>query len=509
MKAIVKWRPRHRSGRCPAILRGVQRRAPNVPGLQIFDRYAAFVDIDALKEFSTRPLRKSVRVNTLKCSVEAFRAHAEAEGWRLEPVPWCREGFFVDRENRERALGRDLLHLLGHFYMQEAASMLPPALLDPQADEPVLDMSAAPGSKTTQMAARMVGRGVVVASDVQENRIWTLITGLYRSGVTNAVVVKKVGQWYGKHMTERFDRVLVDAPCTAQGTARKDSDALRYCGLENVAKMARLQAELLEAGIHAAKVGGRIVYSTCTLTPEENEGVVVSMLNKFCDQLEVVDPDIALREEASAWNAGRAIEDSHRVQTSLCPNPKSLFPFLRLWPQTFDTEGFFCAVLRKTAPTRASLPMEPIDRQEEGVPPSRQREISKVLEERYGTSFLDEGDVLIERGEQILVTTEDAWNFMLPTRDFAAGLPFAKRLADGRMRISHEIVTLRGNRATRGVVDLADDRLADLLGGKDIGCDADAYGDVILRHGGLAIGRGLAKNGALKNNLPREVIQRS
>src|SRR3989344_2072343 len=90
-----------------------------------FDRYAAFTDVELLKKFSEKPLRKCLRVNTRKLTVEAFRAYAKEKGWKIEQVPWCAEGFFIDRENREEALGKDLLHILGITYMQEASSMLP------------------------------------------------------------------------------------------------------------------------------------------------------------------------------------------------------------------------------------------------------------------------------------------------------------------------------------------------------------------------------------------------
>ena len=268
-----------------------------------FDRYAPFTDLAALNASSAKPLRKSIRVNTLKCTVEEVKAWAKGKNWTLEPVPWCSEGFYIDRVDREEALGKDLLHLFGCFYMQEAASMLPVALLDPKPGEVILDMSAAPGSKTTQIAAKMGspspfgggdrgggGKGVLIANDVQEKRIWSLITNLQRSGVMNEVVTRKVGQWFAGNMTERFDRVLCDAPCTAQGTVRKDTDSLDYCSMDNIGKMAKLQRELLESAVHACKVGGRIVYSTCTLTPEENEEVVLSILNKFSTQLVLVDP---------------------------------------------------------------------------------------------------------------------------------------------------------------------------------------------------------------------------
>src|SRR5262249_40092031 len=142
--------------------------------------------------------------------------------------------------DRTVALGRDVLHQTGGFYMQEAASMLPPQLLGIQPGHEVLDMSAAPGSKTTQAAGLQNGHGVIVANDVQEKRLWTLKSALHRLGATNVVVTKKVGQWFARHMTERFDRVICDAPCTAQGTVRKDSDALRYCSIESIEKMSRL-----------------------------------------------------------------------------------------------------------------------------------------------------------------------------------------------------------------------------------------------------------------------------
>jgi 16S rRNA (cytosine1407-C5)-methyltransferase len=202
--------------------------------------------------------------------------------------------------------------------------MLPVALLDPQPGETILDMSAAPGSKTTQVAAMMQNTGVVICNDVQEKRLWTLKTALHRCGVINAIVTKKVGQWFMKNMTERFDRVLCDAPCTAQGTSRKDSDALNFCSIENIGKMARLQRELLEAAVHACKVGGRIVYSTCTLTPEENEDIVRSILNKFSAQLEIVDPRTALPQAALE----QAVDDSIRVSGD------SGLPCVRLWPQS-------------------------------------------------------------------------------------------------------------------------------------------------------------------------------
>jgi len=468
-----------------------------------FDRYADWTDLKQLMEFSSMPLRKSMRVNTLKSSVEEFRSWANAQEWQLQQVPWCEQAFFVDRDpstgsGRRTALGKDLLHLMGHTYMQEAASMLPPALLEAKPFETILDMSAAPGSKTTQVAAMLNNSGVIIANDVQEKRLWTLKNALYRLGVTNVIVTKKVGQWFSKQMSERFDRVLCDAPCTAQGTSRKDSDALMYCSMANIGKMAKLQRELLESAIHAAKIGGRIVYSTCTLTPEENEEVVAAMLTRFPDALEVINPlgDIL----------AQAVLDSQIVQKSLNMKP---FPAYRLWPQIYDTEGFFCAVFVKHRSTRNKERFESVRFQESMLPDGRARDIGAQLKHIYGTTFMEGGDVMFERADQLMLTNGPVSKFHLQVQDYSLGLPFGKRLKNGQIRLDHEIVSLRGNTATKNILDLNQVQYDLLMDGKDTDSPVELDGDVILRFKNIVIGLGLARDGLLKNRLPRWVVQKS
>jgi 16S rRNA (cytosine1407-C5)-methyltransferase len=548
--------------------------------LYSLDRYAPFTDLHALKEASGTPLRKSVRVNSLKSSIEAFKKWAEEKKWKLEEVPWCREGFFVEthgvtpsspavsapsihsshaRSTRDDtagriegrddtvAFGRDLLHQLGHTYIQEAASMLPVALLDPQPGEIILDLCAAPGSKTTQIAGKMGGvtpsaavpsldtsldkldstrddtgrrciegqRGVIVANDTQEKRLWVLKAALHRSGVTNVIVTKKEGEWFGKHMTERFDRVLVDAPCSAQGILRKDPGAAVFSHPKKIEKFASIQRRLLEAGIHAANVGGRIVYSTCTLTPEENEMIVLEMLEKFAGRVETVNHE-ALGVRCQVL--GKAAEDSSKVQkhllSSLKPKTYHLKPSLRLWPQTYDTEGFFCAVLQKIAPTREAVPMETTPFLERKLSENEVQKIRLSLEEQFGTSFLAESDSLFERGNLILLTNGDVANFPLPLRDYSLGLPFALRLRsgqaaglkDGTFRITNDLAIFRGNLATKHTKEITDRELALLLQGKDIPCEAELTGDHILLSKNVPIGLGRAGGGILRNRLDRAIL---
>lgn len=500
----------HRADNVMKGMTNVQQKTYTRVVMHPFDRYTPFTDVALLKAWSEKPLRKSIRVNTLKCSVDDFKDWAKKQGWELQAVPWCTEGFFVERENRERALGRDLRHLLGHFYMQEAASMLPVTLLDPQPGEIVLDLCAAPGSKTTQIADALQGRGVIVANDMQEKRLRTLVSALYRSGALNVVVTRKVGQWFAKHMTERFDRVLCDAPCTAQGTARKDPSALSYCSPSSIAANARLQRELLEAAIHAVKIGGRVVYSTCTLTPEENEEVVRSLLNKYCDQIKPL--AIGMNQNIEKAKLSRAEEDSRRVQAWLNAEQEDgqgnpTFPAYRLWPHTEDTEGFFCAVIEKTERTREPLSVENVRRTMEALKERELRPLKEIFSEIFGSDFLHEGETLLRGTNQLFLATRDAVDFPLPVSEYACGIPYAKDLKDGRFRVTNDCVQLRGREARTAKMMLGDEELEDVLKGQDIACDASLHGDTVLQWKEIPIGISLAKEGKLLNRLPRWVVR--
>ncbi len=468
-------------------------------------------DLGALIESSGNPLRKSMRVNTLKCTTDEFKAWAKAKEWMIESVPWCKEGFFVDRVNRDEALGKDLMHVLGYVYMQEAASMLPVVLLDPKPGDKVLDMSAAPGSKTTQIGAAMQGRGVLIASDVQEKRLWALLTNLQRCGVSDVLVTRKVGQWFAGNMTETFDRVLCDAPCTAQGTVRKDSSALEYCSIDNIGKMARLQRELLEAAVHATKVGGRIVYSTCTLTPEENEAVVASILAKFPGRLKVLDP------KELGLDLKQGVADSIKAQYFLKGQGSTLneeLPCVRLWPQTYDTEGFFSVAIEKTSSTRAQKYIEEPHRYEI-ISKAKVAEMADRLVDWYGYSFIGEHEALITQRDQICIIPQEALEFRLPMMPYFTGLPFGKFTDHGLPRLSHEIATLRGNLATKQILKLADADLKSAMKGVNITSvgSGNDDGDVMLAFQENALGRpiifgrGMLKNGIVLNRLPRDMVR--
>ncbi|MBT5237595.1 NOL1/NOP2/sun family putative RNA methylase [Candidatus Peregrinibacteria bacterium] len=469
-----------------------------------FDRYSAYTDVAALKEFSGRPLRKCMRVNTSKLSIADFEKHAKEQKWNLQPVPWCKEGFFVDRKDRSVPLGKDLLHVLGYTYMQEASSMLPVAMLDPRPGEKILDMAAAPGSKSTQIVARLRGKGFVVCNDMQEMRLKTLREALRRLSCITALVTKRKGQWFGKHMVGRFDKVLIDAPCTGQGTVRKDKSALQYCSLDSIGKNAKLQRELIESAVHATKIGGRIVYSTCTLTPEENEEVVLSILRKYPEQLEAVDPR-TIPLEGREWNMDKAIEDSMLMQKDLSDYTSDQ-PMLRIWPQTYDSEGFFCAVLKKIGPTAEPLMTDLVKPREEIIPRSREKQISNYLVDHFGMDPIGEDEMLVEHDGRYLLTSKAIFNFKLPTPNVGLGLPFGKKIASDPVLLDHDFLTLRGSSATKHIIELTDEEWKEVISGKDIACSEELFGHIAFKYNGICVGRGRAKNGKCKNQLPRWMI---
>ncbi|HII71867.1 TPA: RsmB/NOP family class I SAM-dependent RNA methyltransferase [Candidatus Woesearchaeota archaeon] len=298
------------------------------------DRYSKLTDIDEFRRYSLSFLRKSIRINTLKISVPDLKARLEPD-WVLTQVPWCKEGFWIDHkgegEEKRRDIGNLLEHQLGYIYVQEAASMLPPLVLDPQPGEKVLDMCAAPGSKTTQIAQYMGNKGIIVANDILGTRLASLAVNVQRCGITN-VMTTQIHNW--RRIPDTFDRILVDAPCSGTGTIRKSLKTINMWNPNLGKRMASTQKSLISAGFDMLRPGGTMVYSTCTLEPHEDEGVINFLLDKHPEaRLQDIKLDIR-RSPAVTEFEGETYND----EVNRC---------LRIWPQDNDTEGFFVAKIRK------------------------------------------------------------------------------------------------------------------------------------------------------------------
>jgi len=324
---------------------------------------------DEFMDYSFRYIRKCIRVNTLKTDVATIRDRLSAQGWLLTPVPWCEEGFFIEghKDVHRFDIGNLVEHDLGYFYVQEAASMLPPVVLfsderskkrvaktqkndadlsvsSPTTEMPyaVLDLCAAPGSKTSQMAQYMHNEGLLIANDVDVSRLRPLALNLQRMGITNALVTLNAFQKSKQSTKPRnpfgdepfFDKILVDAPCSGTGTIRRSFKMLDMYSAGFVRRLVAIQRALIVNAFNLLKPGGVMVYSTCSQEPAENEGVVSYLLEKF-SEAELLDITLSIvRSEPIMEFDGQVMH----------PEVKKC---LRIYPQDNNSEGFFVAKIRK------------------------------------------------------------------------------------------------------------------------------------------------------------------
>ncbi|KNZ69233.1 Fmu (Sun) domain-containing protein [Thermincola ferriacetica] len=236
----------------------------------------------------TEPRTAGLRANTLKISPEALQ---ELLPFLQERVSWCRDGFYY---NEEEVRPAKLPHYYaGLYYIQEPSAMLPAELLQVQPGERVLDLCAAPGGKSLQLAAHLGKAGLLVVNDPHPQRAKVLLKNIERYGVTNAVVLSETPQRLAHIFADFFDKILVDAPCSGEGMFRKEPEMAKNWSEAEVAKYAKWQAAILEHIPQMLRPGGEVVYSTCTFSREENEQQVLRFLGAF--------PDFELLEMRRLW----------------------------------------------------------------------------------------------------------------------------------------------------------------------------------------------------------------
>ena len=280
----------------------------------------------------------SIRCNTLKISVEDLLKRLKAYGWKVrQPFKEFPEVMIIDSKLMPGEIGNAKEHLLGYYYVQEISSMLPMLVLKPEAGDFVLDLCASPGSKTTQAAAMMENDGTIIANEISMGRIGILNSNLERCGVMNAIVTRKEGvalcERFLKKSQFKFDKILVDAPCSGEGTLRKSPKTFQMWNIHMIKKIASTQRRLAEAAVKLLKVGGTMIYSTCTLAPEEDEMIVDHLIKNFDVEMEQVKLPLKFRCGVCEWE-GKELSG----EVKKC---------LRLYPQDNNTDGFFVSKIIK------------------------------------------------------------------------------------------------------------------------------------------------------------------
>ena len=474
--------------------------------LSRFETLLTEVEFQKLQEEVKRPLLPSIRINPLKASASSLDEWAQSYHWQVSTIPFCPSGFWVD-DSAGTAVSQTLEHRLGHYYIQEAASMLPPELftVDPTDPGLTLDMAASPGGKTTHLVARGLDRGLVLANDSSQGRIPALRIVLQNWGAVNTAISQFPGERFGPWFPEVFDRVLLDAPCSMQGLRVSESHILRPVTEKESSSLAKRQTSLLASALQAVKVGGQVVYSTCTLLPDEDEGVIDAVLSRFGNKIEIQKVHMPTQTDLSGVTHNGNIEYIPEVAGSL-----------RLWPHRLGTAGFFACLLRKIEPL--DLPSAP--------PPSRPLEkvgFTSVLDSKpISQAFQDfyEFDLATVKEEYSLVFMKRYEKmFAFPRRiaeDFAelplesAGMLLGE-VIDNAIIPSHDWVCRFGEQFKKNKIVLSESQFTAWVHGEDcldIKLEEAQKGEtvVVCSPTGLVLGRGKILKDRLKNLLPRRLV---
>ncbi len=451
-------------------------------------------------EACKKPLRKCIRVNTLKISVEKWKHEMDKQQWKYEEIEWCPEGFFIDRPQEDRIpLGKTLPHALGCMYSQEASSMLPAEILctsfpEGYQQKKILDLAAAPGSKSTQIASKMRGDGLLLANELSGSRIKGLFSNLERCGVVNSILTHYDGSMLCAKFPEIFDGILLDAPCTGEGTVRKDYDALKNWKPENAVQMASLQKRLIAMAFESLKPGGVLVYSTCTLSEEENEGVIQFLLQSYTNAT-IVPLDTAF------LNAKKSITREG---------------FLRIFPEIYDTEGFFVAKIQKSF--SASSPNNVFPQGRNGkfpFVPVLKREIPFLKEYFQNVWGYDFSEALLQktlwkREKEIWLFPEGAEDIFPYLRCDRIGIPVCT-LHDKEIRLRHEYAIAFGSQFLKGFLEVTEKEAYEIYEGKDL--QTASFGNLekreyVSRYEGIPIALGKYNGEKWKNSIPRGNVRR-
>ena len=397
---------------------------------------------------------KGVRLNPLTGGRDALSAHLPFLG---EPISWEENGYYVAQEK----VGGTPYHAAGLYYSQEPSAMSAAPLLKVQGGEKILDLCSAPGGKGTQLACEMGGRGVIVLNEPISSRAKILSQNVERMGIKNAVVLNEYPEKLSTKFAGYFDKILVDAPCSGEGMFRKNAEeALREWSEENVALCAERQRKILDEATKMLRVGGRLVYSTCTFATAEDEGQVCDYLQRH--------PEMRLIKQE------------------------------KLYPHKIVGEGHFVALFEKIEKTGEW------DSRLKGAKPSYTQEAEKAyreferkfFHEKFARRLYEVNGMLYELPEEVF-----DWKGLNVLR---VGVRLGE-VKNGRFEPSHSLATCVRKAECKNVVDMVetDARLEKYLRGETIEDGAVQNGWCLLCVEGYPLGLGKAVNGVVKNHYPK------
>lgn len=306
----------------------VKRKLPKEFVNNLYQNYTPLM-VDKILSGLSGERMTTVRVNTIKYSVQEFIKYCKEKNIKFERVLWYKDAFIIKNINEKQIQKLDIYEK-GYIYLQSISSMMPPIILDPKKGERILDLTAAPGSKTTQIATLMENEGYILANELDKIRCERLKYNIQKQGVSIAEIINQRGERLGSQFAESFDKVLLDAPCSGEGRFLANSvKTYRDWSLKTVKELSKLQRKLFKSAYEALKKNGIMVYSTCTLNTDENEEILEWAIQNF--NLKMLNIELEIKNTLPIFTEGlnKQIEKSIKIMPSKIQ------------------EGFFVAKLQK------------------------------------------------------------------------------------------------------------------------------------------------------------------
>lgn len=444
---------------------------------KLFSRYQSIVpDYKDFIDFLNKPQKISLRLNTLKSKPETILN--SLKDFHLSQIKFFKDGYILDSGY---GIGNHFTHQLGLIYIQEIASMIPAIVLEPRQNEVILDLCASPGSKTTQLAQLVDNKGIIVANELNPKRISGLIHNVKKCGLLNEVIISIPGERIGDMLPNYFDKILLDAPCSAEGTIRKSKKVLYHWGIKNIQKMSHIQKGLIISAFRALKPGGIMVYSTCTVAPEENEGVIDYLLRKFpeAEILPINIPYFKLREGIVKWQ-----NENYDTRMKHCA---------RILPQDNDTAPFFVVKITKR-----------------GLPQFRpgyhgkiefQNRVIDLCLQQFGIQKNGFEDYAVYRkNDTFYISTPEAYTFFEIT-GIRKGIEIG-RIYGNNLKPDNDFIQIFGKDAKKNILEINEWQLKKFLKGENIKKYANGSGEfVIVKFNNLPIGIGHFSNNEIKSTI--------
>ena len=390
-------------------------------------------------------------------------------------------------------VGKTLEFTLGMYYVQSLSSMIPPLILNPSENDITLDLCAAPGSKTTQLAELMNRRGTLIANEVNQQRVGSLNFNVDKMNLSNIGVMKQKGELISKTFDNYFDKILVDAPCSALGIVQKKNEVSNWWNLEQAEKIAEVQFKLLVSAVKAAKVGAEIIYSTCTLTIEENEFVLDKILKKY--PVEIEEFDLPLKHVNGFTKFGEYENQNLALSKRIIP-----------WEN--DSEGFFVAKLRKTDSTE---PLEKTNysKSQRLFFSANHRNIKPYLKQLHEYFGIDETVLnqykYIQNKSDLLYVNSD-WLVEDSSYFLKLGLKLGVIDRKDKLNIHSDAARTFGKFATKNKIILeSKEDLTIYLNGSIIKKSFDSIGQKIVEFEEMILGSAVQTNEGLKSQFPRNL----